>query len=64
VNQTKDFLLHLDDENCQRFHKVHDVVKSSEHFSNISGFFMEKFGNKVLEGILKEHIEGGVLKQK
>jgi len=25
---------------------------------------MEKFGNKVLEGILKEHIEGGVLTQK
>jgi hypothetical protein len=61
VNQTKDFLLHLDDENCQRFHKVHDVVKSSEHFSNISNYFMDNFGDKMLEGILKEHIEEGVL---
>lgn len=60
VNRTTDFLLHLDDHNCERFHKVHDIVKQSTQLSKIQDFFLTNFGER-LQKITNRNITSGKL---
>jgi len=52
VNQTKDYLLHLDDSNCERFHLVHDLVKSSPEYKQIASYYIEHYGQPRLTKLL------------
>ena len=52
MNQTKDFLLHLDDTNCERFHMVHDVVKLSEKYNVINPHLFESYGKTHLSRLV------------
>lgn len=52
VNQTKDFLLHLDDSNCERFHLVHDLVKQSDEYKSIARYYLEQYAQPHLTKLL------------
>lgn len=52
MNATHDWLLHLDDANCKRFHKVHDLIKSSKEYKSIEAYFLKYFGSGRLEELV------------
>lgn len=49
VDRYSDWLLHLDDKNCERYGKGSNFARKSKHYKEIEKYFEENFGPRLSE---------------